>query len=151
VTPWWVAVLVAVIALLGVIINNIIVARNSKAGEARSRGELGALEERTSRQAEDAERRDKREQAIGIFKWAAELAVSEDPRKAQTGVDALAGLVDSALTSAIAQPLRAIEAAVEAGEEIRVVRVELETIEGVDVPLGSDIGPREGGDDGSDA
>jgi hypothetical protein len=82
------------------------------------------------------------------LRWASELVVSDDPRKAQLGVDQLAALasssllseddkafVDAALTSAIHEPLAEIEAAEKTGKDIRVVQVDLEAIEGADITL----------------
>jgi hypothetical protein len=152
VIPVWLAgSIVALITLMGVLITNWLNRRSAKELDARAKREAEALDQRS-----------KREQAIGIYKWAAELAVSEHAAKGQTGVDALAALldgellddgmkllVDAALTSAIATPLRVIEAAEEAGKTIRVFQVKDEVVDLADVPLEDDQRGEEGSDHGA--
>lgn len=145
----WIPVIVAILALIGIAINNAIIARNNqrierrwhadqRALESRWRTELAALDARTDRVIDDTARRDRREQAVEIYKWAAELAVSENPRQAQTGVDALNALlggdlldldlkllVEASLSSSFASPLAAIQRALDAGEEVVVYQVDL--------------------------
>jgi hypothetical protein len=82
------------------------------------------------------------------LRWAAELVVSDDPRKAQLGVDELRALanrhllsktvkslIDAALASSIEKPLAVIEAADKAGEETQVIQVDVEAIEAGHLPL----------------
>lgn len=160
----WIPLLVAVIALIGVLITAVVTARNNKAQdtkwrteltalEARWRTELTASEDRAKHALDSVERQDKRARAIDVYKWAAELAVSDDPKTAQTGVDALAALlggnlldedmkplVDAALGSAIAVPLKAIAAAAERGDVISVHQLVLGAQEEAAVPLTSNSG-----------
>lgn len=142
----WIPLIVALIALVGVIVNAVITYKNNKALDARWRTELKVLEDRTQTAAEADERKDKRAKAIDIYKWASELAVSTDPRIAQTGVDALKGLLmgqllDDDMKALVAATLGSsyaiegsmIERALEAGEEVDVVQADLEAKEVEDV------------------
>jgi hypothetical protein len=85
------------------------------------------------------------------LRWASELAISDDPRKAQLGIDQLDALLDSplldeddklfidaTLRNAIRGPQAEIEAAEMTGEDIRVVQVDLEAIEAPALPLEDD-------------
>lgn len=140
----WAAIIVAAIALVGVVISNLVIGRANQQLEARWRTELAALESRTTRAAVDQERQDRRAQAMEAYRWAAELAVSDEPAKADVGVDQLAALLHShlldddlkilvaaALESAVTAPRLAIEEA--EGVELRVVEATLEDIVEADV------------------
>ena len=83
------AIVVALIALIGVIVSSVITWRSHQQLRRDRKAELESFETRADHDAEDAERRDRRDRAIEIYQWAAELAVSTDFRKAQVGVDAL--------------------------------------------------------------
>jgi hypothetical protein len=146
--PEWVAIVVALIALIGSVITNVITWRSHSQLRRDHLAELDSSEARAGHDADDAERRDRRDRAVEIYQWAAELAVSPDSRQAQVGVDALKGLLDGnlldedtkllvegALASANAAPVKAIERALDDGVAIRVVEVELEALAATDVPL----------------
>jgi hypothetical protein len=148
------AVIVALIALAGSILTNVITWRNQQQLRIDRMIEVESAETRAEQDAEDAERRDRRDRAVEIYQWAAELAVSADPARAQVGVDALAGLlegnlldedtkllVEAALSTASSAPMRAIEAALDDGSEVRVVQVAVEGQHGPDVPLASEAVP----------
>jgi hypothetical protein len=105
----------------------------------------------TRKGAIEADNRGRREELMRHLRWAAELAVSDDPRKAQVGVDQLGALVDSsllseaekslvdaALLSSIHEPLAEIETADKAGEKTRVIQVDLEASEAAHLPLEDD-------------
>jgi hypothetical protein len=53
--------------------------------------------------AKELEHRSKREEVLRNMRWAAELAVSEDPSKADMGVAQLLALSDSDLTDSVVQ------------------------------------------------
>ena len=148
------AVIVAMIALVGSIVTNVITWRNQQQLRIDRMIEVETAETRAEQDADDAERRDRRDRAVEIYQWAAELAVSADPARAQVGVDALTGLLDgnlldedtkllveAALATASSVPLRAIEAALDDGSEVRVVQVAVEGRRGPDVPLDSEAVP----------
>ncbi len=148
--PAWVAIAVALIALVGVVITGVITYRTQQQLRRDRRTELDSVGARAATDAEDAERRDRRDRAIEIYQWAAQLAVSPDSRQAQVGVDALTGLLDgalldddtkllveAALASASSAPIKAIELALDEGVEIRVVQLRLEELEVSDVALSS--------------
>ena len=141
----WLPLVVALVALLGVIITNIVTAVNNRALVTKWQTELTALENRTTTALDNAERQDKRAKAIDIYKWASDRALSSDDRIAQSGVDALAALLDGelldddmkqlvavALSGAYAQIARQIEAA---GDDVEVVQLALEAEGTLDVPL----------------
>ena len=150
------AVIVALIALVGSIVSNVITWRNQQQLRIDRMIEVETAETRAEQDAEDAERRDRRDRAVEIYQWAAELAVSGDPARAQVGVDALTGLlegklldedtkllVEAALATASSAPMRAIEQALDDGSEVRVVQVPVEGRGAPDVPLGSEAVPEQ--------
>lgn len=143
----WAAIIVAAVALVGVLITAVVTWRANHQLESRWRTELNALEQRTRRAEVDEERRDRRDQAMDAYRWAAELAVSGDPGKEELGVDQLAALlrgalldddlkllVAAALESAVKEPQAQIETAqdMESGQP-RVLEASLEDIADVDV------------------
>lgn len=149
--PEWTAIIVAVIALVGVVLTAIISSRANQQLEERWRTELTALETRTERAATDRERQDRRAQAMEAYRWAAELAVSDEPDTAEVGVDQLAALLRSdlldddlkilvaaALESAIKAPLEAIEVAQVNGEQLRVFEATLSDVVEADVVSAED-------------
>ena len=159
--PEWVAIVVALIALVGVVITGTITYRTQQQLRRDRRAEVVASSVRAEQDAGDAERRNRRDRAVEIYQWAAELAVSPDSRQAQVGVDALKGLLDgalldedtkllveSALASASSAPIKAIERALDEGVEIRVVQVKLEDLDASDVALSAEQPP--GGSAGAD-
>jgi len=159
--PEWVAIVVALIALVGVVITGTITYRTQQQLRRDRRAEVVASSVRAEQDAGDAERRNRRDRAVEIYQWAAELAVSPDSRQAQVGVDALKGLLDgalldedtkllveSALASASSAPIKAIERALDEGVEIRVVQVKLEDLGASDVALSAEQPP--GGSAGAD-
>ena len=138
----WLSLAAALLALVGVVITNIVTYKNNRAIDVRWRAELTALEGRADRSLEADERQDKRAKALDIYKWAADRAISDDPRIAQSGVDALKALlvgdlldanmkplVTAALRSSFAREIRAIERAAASEDEVQVVQVDLEGIE----------------------
>jgi hypothetical protein len=146
--PEWAAIVVALIALVGVVITGTITYRTQQQLRRDRRAEVAASRARAEQNAGDAERRDRRDRSVEIYQWAAELAISPDSRQAQVGVDALRGLLDgalldedtkllveSALASASSAPIKAIEQALDEGVEIRVVQVKLEDLNASDVAL----------------
>jgi hypothetical protein len=105
----------------------------------------------TRRGAKEAENRGRREELMRLHRWASELSIEKDPRKAQLGIGQLAALlnspllsedekvfIDAALASAIHEPTAEIEASEEGGEDVRVVQVDLEAIEEARLPLEDD-------------
>jgi hypothetical protein len=83
-----------------------------------------------------------REELMRQMRWAADHAISKDPRQAQLGTDQLIAilasdlltedteiLIDTALQSLIAGPKAEIEEAEKAGEEITVVPLSIEEAE----------------------
>lgn len=83
--------------------------------------------------AHETETRSKREETMRNLRWAAELAVSDDPRSALLGLTQLQALdeadmldaeqkvfVTAALGAVVAGPLSTITAAEEAGQEVVV-------------------------------
>ena len=139
--PEWAAIVVALIALVGVVITGTITYRTQQQLRRDRRAEVEASRARAEQDAGDAERRDRRDRAVEIYQWAAELAVSPDSRQAQVGVDALTGYwtalcstrtpsySSSPRSPARAQPpIKAIEQALDEGVEIRVVQVKLEDL-----------------------
>jgi hypothetical protein len=105
----------------------------------------GAL---TRKGAIEADNRGRREELMRQLRWAAELAVSDDPRKAQLGVDQLdaliesallseaeKSLVDAALLSSIHAPVAEIEATEKVGERTRVVQMDVEATEAAHLRL----------------
>jgi hypothetical protein len=117
----------------------------------------------TRRGAIEADNRGRREELMRHLRWAAELAISNDPREAQLGVDQLRALVDSELfgegekslvdaaaISSIHEPLAEIEAAEKAGEKIRVVQLDLEAIEAAHLSLEKDNGAAAEDDNGEE-
>ena len=152
--PEWAAIVVALIALVGVVITGTITYRTQQQLRRDRRAEVAAARARAERDAGDAERRDRRDRAVEIYQWAAELAISPDSRQAQVGVDALRGLLDgalldedtkllveSALASASSAPIKAIEQALDEGVEVRVVQVKLEDLNASDVALRAEQPP----------
>ena len=152
--PEWAAIVVALIALAGVVITGTITYRTQQQLRRDRRAEGAAARARAERDAGDAERRDRRDRAVEIYQWAAELAISPDSRQAQVGVDALTGLLDgalldedtkllveSALASASSAPIKAIEQALDEGVEVRVVQVKLEDLNASDVALRAEQPP----------
>jgi len=152
--PEWAAIVVALIALVGVVITGTITYRTQQQLRRDRRAEGAAARARAERDAGDAERRDRRDRAVEIYQWAAELAISPDSRQAQVGVDALRGLLDgalldedtkllveSALASASSAPIKAIEQALDEGVEVRVVQVKLEDLNASDVALRAEQPP----------
>lgn len=92
----------------------------------------GRLNRRT---ANELERRSRREEVMRLLRWAAELAVADDERKAALGVDQLAALarsdllsdqeklfVDAALETALAEPAEEIEQLVTGGEDVHILQ-----------------------------
>ena len=159
--PEWVAIVVALIALVGVVITGTITYRTQQQLRRDRRAEVVASSVRAEQDAGDAERRNRRDRAVEIYQWAAELAVSPDSRQAQVGVDALKGLLDgalldedtkllveSALASASSAPIKAIERALDQGVAIRVVQMKLEDLGASDVALSAEQPP--GGSAGAD-
>lgn len=152
--PEWAAIVVALIALVGVVITGTITYRTQQQLRRDRRAEVETTSARAEQDAGDAERRDRRDRAVEIYQWAAELAVSPDFRQAQVGVDALRGLLDgalldedtkllveAALSSASSAPIKAIEQALDEGVEIRVVQVKLEELDASDVALSAEQQP----------
>jgi hypothetical protein len=105
----------------------------------------------TRKGAKEADNRGRREELMRQLRWASELTVSEDPRKAQLGVDQLIALassallseddkifIDATLASAIHGPQAEIEAAEHDGQDIRVVQLDLEAIEAPPLPFEED-------------
>ena len=141
------AIVVAAIALVGVVITAFVTARANQELESRWRTELAALEKRTQQAEVDEERRDRRDQAMDAYRWAAELAVSGDPSREELGVDQLAALlrgklldddlkllVAAALESAVKEPQAEIEAAQDAEtEQPRVLEASVEEFASIDV------------------
>ena len=87
------------------------------------------------RTAKELEGRSRREEVMRLRRWASELAVSDDFRKAELGVHQLSALadsdllndeeksfVDAALETVLAEPLEEIEELETGGEEIQVVQ-----------------------------
>ncbi|MER7071628.1 hypothetical protein [Terrabacter sp. NPDC000476] len=83
--------------------------------------------------AHETETRSRREETMRNLRWAAELAVSDDPRSALLGLTQLQALdeaemldaeqkvfVTAALGAVVAEPLSTIAAAEEAGQEVVV-------------------------------
>ncbi len=88
----------------------------------------------TRRGAAELETRSRREETMRTLTWAAELAVSDDPAKADLGLRELEALgdsalldpeqqtfIDAALASVYAEPEARIEAAEVDGEDVEVV------------------------------
>lgn len=130
--PSWLALVAAFIPLAGV------------AG-----GLIGAWWGRKG--TKEADNRGRREELMRQLRWASELAVLEDPRQAQLGVDQLRALygselfsesekalIDASLRSVLHEPLAEIEAAEAAGDEPQVYQKDLEAIEAVDLALEDD-------------
>jgi hypothetical protein len=105
----------------------------------------------TRKGAIEADNRGRREELMRQQRWAAELAVSDDRRKAQMGVGQLRALADSPLLSAAEKSLvdEALESAIHAavvqieatenvGEKTRVVQVAVEAIEAAHLALEND-------------
>jgi hypothetical protein len=105
----------------------------------------------TRKGAIEADNRGRREEFMRQLRWAAELAVSDDRRKAQMGVgqlraladapllsEAEKSLVDEALESAIHPAVVQIEATEKVGEKTRVVQVGVEGIEAAQLALEKD-------------
>lgn len=85
----------------------------------------------TRRGAKELEKRSRREEVMRTLRWAAELAIDSDPRRARLGVDQLTALgdsdlldesgqlyVDAALDSVLSDPVDMIE---EAGDQAEVL------------------------------
>jgi hypothetical protein len=105
----------------------------------------------TRKGTKEADNRGRREELMRQQRWAAELAVSDDRRKAQMGVGQLRALVDSpllseaekalvdaALESAIHAAVAQIEATEKVGEKTRVVQVGVEGIDAAHLALEND-------------
>lgn len=111
----------------------------------------------TRKGATELEKRSRREETMRNLRWAAELAVDADERKAQLGLaqlDALGGsdmlseaeqlFVDAALASVVREPLEELQ---EAGPAAQVYRVSVQAQVGADVAAveSEEVGPIEGG------
>jgi hypothetical protein len=96
------------------------------------------------RSAKELETRSRREETMRNLRWAAELAVDTDDRRAQLGVAELKalgesdlldeeqqGFVDAALQTVLEAPLDELEVAEAAGEDVEAV---LETPDSTDLP-----------------
>ena len=130
-TPAWVLILVALIALSGVlstaVITNWVNTRSNRAiqarweadrralearwqadreaSEVRWHTELLASEGRAARAEEVDERQDRRAKALAIYESASTRVVSSDPKVAQLGADALKALLTSTLVDDDLKPL----------------------------------------------
>jgi hypothetical protein len=106
----------------------------------------------TRRAARELEVRSRREETMRNLRWAAELAIDRDDRKAQLGVAQLRalgdselldaeqqGFVDAALASVLEQPLEELYGAEEAGEEVVTVLEAPVLSEELPLPTGSDV------------
>jgi hypothetical protein len=105
----------------------------------------------TRKGTKEADNRGRREQLMTHFRYSLDCAKSRDPRTAKLGVDQLGALyesdlfsdsekalIDAGLRSVLHEPQAEIEAAETAGEDIRVVQVNLRTIEAAVLPLEDD-------------
>jgi hypothetical protein len=150
------AIIVALIALGGVLLSLLLNWLINRRLELRWRTEFRALEARTFRAEIDAERRDRRQRALETYRWAAELAVSDDRASARVGADQLAALLRSdlldddlkilvaaALESAVHSPLEAVEEAEAVDDEIRVLETSMEDIVEADVLSEEEEGQRD--------
>lgn len=103
--------------------------------------------------AHETETRSKHEETMRNLRWAAELAVSDDPRSALLGLTQLQALdeaemldaeqkvfVTAALGAVVAEPLSTIAAAEEAGQEVVVEVSDPATPADPGVGLGQDDG-----------
>ena len=101
------------------------------------------------------EKRARREELMRQVRWAAELAISGDPRRAQLGVDQLDALersplfteadkvfIDAAMTSVVRPVAAEIESGEAADQAVCIVNAPLESLQPPDVPLGAE-GPAE--------
>ncbi len=102
------------------------------------------------RTATEQETRSRREEVMRLLRWAAELAVSDDDRRAALGVDQLTALsvssllddpekalVDAALESALDSSAEEIKAIESSGEPVEVVLLAPSTYDDPDVPSNS--------------
>jgi hypothetical protein len=92
-----------------------------------------------------------REELMRQFRWASEMACSDHPITAQLGINNLRAIlkspllddddrlfVDASLAAVIHKPQAEIEAALEAGDDIQVVQLDIETTAAADLPLVDD-------------
>lgn len=147
-TPWWVPVVVAVIALIGIVVNNVVLRSSHRQHRLQWEREQVALEARIVLAREDDERKNKRALAVDIYKWATAMSVSDNPREAETGVKALKGLLKGRLLdpdmeelvviaarSTFQEEQQALESAAAQGLDVRVIQVGLDDSVAGDVPL----------------